>query len=99
MRHWNQAVLHSLALSALLASPAFASAKEIQIKVQGMVCSFCAQGIQKKLSAEPGVAKVDVKLADHLVTVTTLGDQDVADPRLEEILKDAGYNVAGITRK
>ena len=44
-------------LALLLASPALAGASQITATVNGMVCAFCAQGITKKLNAEPAVKK------------------------------------------
>jgi copper chaperone CopZ len=88
-----------LTLFALLSLPAQAIAKEIQVAVDGMVCSFCAQGIKKKLSAEPSVEKVDVILSKGRVKIETRKDQDLPDERIRAILTDAGYKAAKIERK
>lgn len=88
-----------LAAVALLGAPSWAAAKEINVTVKGMVCSFCAQGIKKKLSAESAVNKVDVNLGQHLVKIDTKKDQDLTDEKITSILKDAGYSVSKIERK
>lgn len=77
---------------------AFAETKEIKISVKGMVCGFCAQGITKKFSAEPAVAKVDVSLEKKLVTIELKNNQDIPNMRIETILKESGYNVEKIDR-
>ena len=46
-----------------------AYAKTIKIGVEGMVCDFCAQSIQKVFLKQPGVEKVDVNLEVGKVTV------------------------------
>ncbi|MGZ3650193.1 MAG: heavy-metal-associated domain-containing protein [Bdellovibrionota bacterium] len=81
-----------------LSSSAFAAGREITATVNGMVCAFCAQGITKKLRAEPAVEKVDVSLEKKTVKVSLKEGKDLDDKALEKILKDSGYNVEKITR-
>lgn len=82
-------------------------AKEIKVNVQGMVCSLCSQGVQKKLSVVPGVIKTvfhlgkkdgDVKVLPSVV-ITTEGEKDLDDKFIGELINEAGYNVASIERK
>lgn len=87
-----------IALSLMLFS--FASfAKEINVKVSGMVCSMCAQGIQKKFSTIPEVKSLDVNLDKKFVNIFTHDDKDVADATITQLITEAGYNVASIERK
>ena len=79
--------------------PTLSFADSIQVKVQGMVCSMCAQGIQKKFSAVKEVSKVEVNLDDKLVSIETKGKGDVSDAAITKIITEAGYNVAKIDRK
>jgi periplasmic mercuric ion binding protein len=87
-----------LILAAVL-SPVSGLAKEITVAVHGMVCSFCAQGIQKKLKKEPAVAKVEVILKKGQVKIETQPGQDLADEKIRAILSDAGYKADKIERK
>ncbi len=73
-------------------------AKELTVTVNGMVCSFCAQGIQKKLTAQAAVKAVDVNLNNHLVKVDLKDGQDLSDPTITQILTEAGYSVSKIER-
>ena len=73
--------------------------KDITVKVQGMVCSMCAQGIHKKFSKIEGVKDIKVDLDSKLVTIITKDDQDLEDKKIKEIITEAGYNVATIERK
>ena len=84
---------------ALSTSASFAAGKEIKVSVKGMVCGFCAQGITKKFKAEAAVEKVDVSLEKKLVTLDLKDGQDLADSKIESILKDSGYNVEKIERQ
>lgn len=75
-----------------------ANAKEIRVSVKGMVCGFCAAGIEKKFKAEASVEKVHVSLEKKLVTIDLKKDQDLADKSIEKIITDAGYNIEKIER-
>ena len=87
----------TLMLAALgLALPARAAT--IEMTVNGLVCGFCAQGIEKTLRKDPATDDVVVNLERRLVAVATKPGQDIADDRLREALKDAGYDVTAIAR-
>lgn len=90
--------LFTMILLSVAMSSAHAAEKEITATVNGMVCAFCAQGITKKLSAEPAVEKVDVSLEKKTVKVCLKEGKYLDDKTLEKILKDSGYNVEKITR-
>jgi len=90
--------LFALLMIALTGSQAFAAGKEITATVNGMVCAFCAQGITKKLSAEPAVDKVDVSLEKKTVKIELKDGKDIDDKALTKILTDSGYNVEKIVR-
>jgi len=90
--------IHLLA-AALLAGPAFTSAATIEMDVNGLVCAFCAQGIEKKLRAFPATEDVLVSLEKKLVALSTKEGQDIADDLLKAALTDAGYTVTSIHRE
>ena len=88
-----------LTLALLLAGfSAMASAKTIRIDVNGLVCAFCAQGIEKTLKAFPATQAVYVNLEDHLVAVQLKDGSDIDDAALRKAITDAGYAVVGIKR-
>ena len=74
-------------------------AEVVSVKVSGMVCSMCAQGIQKKFKAAPQVKNLDVNLDTKIVTLHTAEGTDVADSVITNLIKEAGYNVERIERK
>jgi copper chaperone CopZ len=86
----------SLLVAALLAGTA--SADTIEMKVYGLVCGFCAQGIDKTLRKNPATADVLVSLEHQLVAVSTRAGQDIPDAELTRALTDSGYDVKAITR-
>jgi mercuric ion binding protein len=70
----------------------------IEMKVNGLVCGFCAQGIEKTFRKNPAVADVIVSLENRLVAIVTKEGQDIADADAAKALKNSGYDVKSITR-
>jgi copper chaperone CopZ len=75
-----------------------ASATTIEMKVYGMVCGFCAQGIEASLRKNPAVVDVVVSLDRKLVVVETRGIEDIADTELKKAIADAGYDLKAVAR-
>jgi mercuric ion binding protein len=73
-------------------------AATIEVTVNGLVCAFCAQGIEKRLRQFPATADVLVSLEQRLVAVALKADTDISDESLTEALEGAGYAVKGIRR-
>ena len=88
-------VLFTAALlsSVLFTNSAFA-ASSIKAKVNGMVCAFCAKGIEKKLKALPETQAVFVDLKNQLVAMELKEGQNVPLDQFRQIIKDAGYEVS-----
>ncbi|MGH8051786.1 MAG: heavy-metal-associated domain-containing protein [Arenimonas sp.] len=86
-----------LAISILL-MPIFAQAKTIEMEVNGLVCAFCAQGIEKTMRAFPATEDVVVSLENRLVAVSLKNGQDISDVQLKKAITDAGYTMVGIKR-
>ena len=84
-------------VAALLMSTA-ATAGTIEMKVNGLVCGFCAQGIEKTLRKYPATADVVVSLEDRLVVVATKDGQDIPDGELKKALTASGYDLKSIER-
>ena len=68
------------------------------MKVNGLVCAFCAQGIEKTFHKNPAVTDVVVSLEDKLVAVQTKDGADISDQELRDTLTDAGYDIKSIER-
>ena len=82
----------------LIVGSVSANAATIEVHVNGLVCAFCAQGIEKKLRKLPATADVVVNLEQRLVAVALKDGQDVPDADLRKALTDAGYAVTAIER-
>jgi len=67
-----------------------------KVTVNGMVCSFCAQGIEKKMKALNETKGVYVELKNHLVIVEAKEGSNISQDVIKKIIKDAGYEVKSI---
>lgn len=82
----------------LTAFSASAEATTIEMNVNGLVCAFCAQGIEKQLRKFPATADVVVSLEHKLVAIALKDGQDIPDADLRRALTNAGYTVKTIER-
>jgi len=73
-------------------SPAFA-AESVKATVNGMVCAFCAQGIEANLSKLPAAKAVFVDLKRKIVAVEAREGQKLDSKLISAEIKDAGYDV------
>lgn len=69
------------------------AATSIKATVNGMVCAFCAQGIEKRLSKLPATQAVYVDLRNKLVAVEAKDGQTLDDKTIRAEISDAGYDV------
>ena len=76
-----------------LSSLAFAKpmAGEVHVKVKGMVCAFCAQGLTKAFKKLPEVQDVKVSLEEKYVQLTLKKDMSLEDTKILDTIKEAGY--------
>jgi mercuric ion binding protein len=75
------------------------SADTIKATVNGMVCGFCATGIEKTFRAQPEVRAVNVDLEKKLVTIQTKQGQTLDDAKIRKLLGNAGYSVVAVARQ
>lgn len=75
-----------------------AYAGTITATVNGLVCAFCATGIEKTFRKQTAVEKIKVDLENKRVTIDTKPGQDLDDATITRLLTDSGYSITGITR-
>jgi periplasmic mercuric ion binding protein len=90
-------ILIAALAAALFSSPAFA-ARSIKASVNGLVCSFCAASIEKRLKALSEVKAVYVNLTSKVVAVELKDGKDITPEKIAEEIKDSGYDVVTIVR-
>ena len=72
------------------------AATSVKVRVNGMVCAFCAQGIEKRLSKLPATQSVFVDLKQKVVAVEAKEGQTLDTKTISAEIVDAGYDVVGI---
>jgi copper chaperone CopZ len=71
-----------------------ANAAEVaKVTVNGMVCAFCAQGIEKTISKMPQTKAVYVNLDKRIVAVEPKDGQKLDMAKIKAGIVDAGYDV------
>ena len=89
-------IIMSVAVLAALSSSALA--ETIHTTVNGMVCAFCATGIEKTFRKQPEVESVHVDLPKKLVTVKTKPGKTLSDAKIKEVVTYSGYTMGKIVR-
>ncbi len=85
--------LFVIAVLAIFTNTAFA-ATSIHAEVKGMVCAFCAKGINKKLREVEATQDVWVDLKNRMVVVELKDQKTMSLEAFTKLIKDAGYDVA-----
>lgn len=92
-----QVIRSAIAIALLASTPLLAHAADavqtIKLSVNGMVCAFCAQGIEKRLSALPEAGPLYINLAQKVVAVEAKPGKQLDVAKLKAEIADAGYEV------
>lgn len=89
-------LLLTVIITTLFSNVAFAATQTIKASVNGMVCAFCAQGIEKKLRALGQTKDVYVNLKQKVVAVELKDGQSLTHEAFAMLIKDAGYEVTAV---
>jgi copper chaperone CopZ len=92
----NAALRAGFSAAVLVFAVSGAAAKTTVLSVSGMVCAFCAQGIEKRLSALPQTQVVFVDLKKKIVAVEAKTGMSLDRAVLEREIVDAGYEVTKV---
>jgi cation transport ATPase len=84
----------ALAVALLLPAAVLAqTASSLKLQVNGMVCAFCAQGIEKRLKALPEAGPIFIDLRNKVVAVESRAGQPLNAERVASEVRQAGYDV------
>jgi mercuric ion binding protein len=72
------------------------AANTVKATVNGMVCAFCAQGIEKRISKMSATKEVFVDLKRRTVAVEAKEGQVLDSKSITAEIIDAGYDVVNI---
>ena len=87
-----------LALTGPALGQAPAAGDSLRLKVDGMVCSLCAYGVERRLKKIEHVEGVRVELDSGLVVLTLRLGTVVSDSVLTAEVRRAGFALRGVTR-
>ncbi len=71
---------------------------DVVVSVNGLVCDFCAQSIDRSFRRRPEVNAVRVDLTEKLVSIDFRPNQTLDDDAIREIITRAGYTVTALRR-
>lgn len=71
----------------------------INVKVNGLVCDFCARALEKVFGKRDDVAGIKVDLDSGLVVVAMKPGKTIDDATLTKLITDSGYNVRSIEKE
>ncbi len=70
----------------------------VRLKIDGMVCPFCAYGLQKRLEEIASIDAVLIRISDGLVQIRTREDQELTDEALTDAVRKSGFSLREIER-
>ena len=82
-----------LALALAAATLPALAAQTVKATVNGMVCAFCAQGIEKTIAKMDATKAVHVDLKRKLVLVEPKEGNTIDQAAVKSAIVDAGYDV------
>ena len=72
-------------------------AGQIEIRVDGLSCPFCAYGLEKKLKQLEGTAEVIIDMKRGVVEIKVLEGETITEEDLNKAVADAGFTPRKIT--
>ena len=73
-------------------------ADTVNVKVDGLVCDFCARALEKVFGKRDDVEGIKVDLDNGNVMVAMKPGKTIDDAILTKLITDSGYNVRSIER-
>ena len=95
----NQTPILKIAIAVFsfcVALPAFAEPTSIRAEVNGMVCAFCAQGIDAKLRKNAATKDVYVNLKNRVVAVELKEGATFSLESFKADIQESGYAVSKV---
>ena len=66
------------------------------VQVSGMVCQFCASGIERLMGREDRIESFEVSFDDSIVYVTFAEGETMSEQQLARIIRRSGYECTGV---
>ncbi len=92
----NRWLIAAVALWLLMAGISEAGMQQLVLRVDGLACPFCAYGLEKKLTALPGVTSYDADLREGKVFVGLESSASVVVERVQQAVREAGFTLRSV---
>lgn len=87
------------AISLLAMASAWAGGGQTyRLQISGLACPFCVYGLEKELTARPGVERAKVDLKSGIATVQSSEGADFDEAIARQLVTDAGFTLKGFER-
>jgi mercuric ion binding protein len=80
----------------ILAQTSYAQLRQLELRVDGLACPFCAYGLEKNLKALKGAKRLEIDINQGIVTIFPKEGELIPIHRLREAVKDSGFTPRGI---
>lgn len=91
-----------LTLTMMLASaPTFAAEEckdTVNVRVNGLVCDFCARALEKVFGKREEVSGIKVDLDKGDIRISLKPGKTMDDDTVKQLVTDSGYNVTAINK-
>jgi copper chaperone CopZ len=91
-------IISLFVLSTSLAHAAPDRVATVQTTVNGMVCSFCAQGLLAHFKKHPAISNVHVDLTRKVVLLEERKGKSISDQEIIEHIKKSGFEPVKVER-
>ena len=83
---------------AIEATDAVLQGASLTLRVDGMVCPFCAYGLEKRLRELSALDETLIQVSDGLVQIRVKEGEQLTDEAVEDAVKRAGFTLREIHR-
>jgi copper chaperone CopZ len=91
-------IIGLIVLSTAVAQAAPDSVATVKTTVNGMVCSFCAQGILAHFKKHPAISNVHVDLTRKIVLLEERKGKSITDEEITEHIRKSGFDPVKVER-
>ena len=94
----NKMIKNILILTMLFFSINIYAKKVIKVDVSGLVCDFCARGLELNFKDYKEVTKFKVSLEKSIITLEFKDEKKINNDLVKKIINDNGFTVNKITQ-
>ncbi len=88
----------TMVLAWMASAPALAADRTLTATINGLVCDFCAQALEKVFGKRDEVQAVEVNLNEKRLSLAMQDGADLEDETVRKLIEDSGYNTVSIDR-